>query len=208
MDRLLPLQNYEDLLDLAIQRCRENESQFSGSSSLSVNGVPLFKDITPRKRKKIEVKEDDANQKLVTEILGECERTTESLSQSSRKVRVCVDSIQETMDSINSNVQNYHDAVEKLNQTATRISQRESARLEKERSASNGRGRGLNRRTNTLEIGLPTLRALSSQKKQLTKRNSEKMSESDFAKLPELAPSKSKKEKVSAQHRNIQINAL
>ena len=87
----------------------------------------------------------------MAEILSADERTTESLSQSSRKVRICRQEIQETMNAINSNVKNYNDAVERLNQTATRISMRESERLEKERSASSRR-RAFNQRGTTLEL--------------------------------------------------------
>ena len=61
MQYLAPLKNEEDLLDLAMQRVRENKTQLSTGSSVSKNGMPLFKDITPRKRKQIVNEEQDAN---------------------------------------------------------------------------------------------------------------------------------------------------
>ena len=61
MQYLAPLKNEEDLLDLAMQRMRENETQLSTGSSVSKNGMPLFKDITPRKRKQIVNEDQDAN---------------------------------------------------------------------------------------------------------------------------------------------------
>ena len=63
------------------------------------------------------------------------------------------------MNQINNNVSTYNRAVDRLNQTALRVSQRESARIEKERSASVKR-RGFNMRGNTLDIG-KSLRASS-----------------------------------------------
>ena len=63
------------------------------------------------------------------------------------------------MNQINNNVSTYNRAVDRLNQTALRVSQRESARIEKERSASVKR-RGFNMRGNTLDMG-KSLRASS-----------------------------------------------
>ena len=61
MQNLPPLKNYEDLADLAIQRIRENDARSSTTPSQHVSVGPLYKDITPRKRKQIVQNEEDAN---------------------------------------------------------------------------------------------------------------------------------------------------
>ena len=142
-----PLKNTSQLADIALRNYYEAQS--SSSKSISTynesDDAPFYKDISPRRASKPrqEVDPEEAREMYANTILANYKSSENTISISYRKVLQVQRELNQTSNLILSNVKTYNDALDNLNQTASKIYQREEAE-ESRRSKSVRRGLGKN----------------------------------------------------------------